>query len=322
MSDRYARQMVLPEIGAAGQARLAAASVVVVGAGGLGCPVLQYLAGAGVGRLVIVDHDRVEETNLHRQPLYTMADIGKLKAEAAAAALRRFNPGIAVDIVAERLTPQNATVLVAGADLVVDAADSFAVTYVLSDACLAIGKPMISASVIGLTGYVGAFCGGGPSYRAVFPDVAVEGGTCATVGVLGTAVAVLGSLQAHLAMHLLLGLEPTVLGRVVTFDAKRLAFGGFGFADSPEPEQFVPFIAPDSVTADDLVVDLRSLEEAPQSPFAGARRLDVDHVAALLAEPLSSRRIVLCCRSGQRALAAADRLREGGLDNLALVALG
>jgi len=314
--------VVLPEVGATGQARLASASVVVVGAGGLGCPVLQYLAGAGVGRLVIVDHDRVEETNLHRQPLYTMADIGALKVEAAAAALRRFNPGIAIDTVAERLTPQNATVLVAGADLVVDAADSFAATYVLSDACLVAGKPMISASVIGLTGYVGAFCGGVPSYRAVFPDVAVDGGTCATVGVLGTAVAVLGGLQAHLALHLLLGLEPSALGRVITFDARRLAFGGFGFADSPEPEQFVPFIAPDTVTADDLVVDLRSLEEAPKSPFAGARRLDVDHVTALLAEPPSSRRIVLCCRSGQRALAAADRLREGGLDNLALVALG
>jgi rhodanese-related sulfurtransferase len=109
---------------------------------------------------------------------------------------------------------------------------------------------------------------------------------------------------------------------VITFDARRLAFGGFGFADSPEPERFVPFIAPAEVTAEDLVVDLRSLEEAPQSPFAGARRLDVDHVVALLAEPSSSRRIVLCCRSGQRALAAADRLREGGLDNLALVALG
>ncbi len=322
MSERYARQMVLPEVGAAGQARLAAASVVVVGAGGLGCPVLQYLAGAGVGRLVIVDHDRVEETNLHRQPLYGMADIGTLKVEAADAALRRFNPGIAIDTLAERLTPQNATTLAAGADLVVDAADSFAVTYVLSDACLAAGKPMISASVIGLTGYVGAFCGGGPSYRAVFPDVAVDGGTCATVGVLGTAVAVLGGLQAHLALHLLLGLEPSALGRVITFDARRLAFGGFGFAGSPEPEQFVPFIAPESVTADDLVVDLRSLEEAPQSPFAGARRLDVDHVAALLAEPTSSRRIVLCCRSGQRALAAADRLREGGRGNLALVALG
>jgi molybdopterin/thiamine biosynthesis adenylyltransferase/rhodanese-related sulfurtransferase len=322
MSERYARQMVLPEVGAAGQARLAAASVVVVGAGGLGCPVLQDLAGAGVGRLVVVDHDRVEETNLHRQPLYTMADIGKLKAEAAAAALRRFNPAIAVEIVAERLTPQNAKTLVAGADLLVDAADSFAVTYVLSDACLAAAKPLVTASVIGMTGYAGAFCGGGPSYRAVFPDVAVEGGTCATLGVLGTAVAVLGGLQAHLALHLLLGLEPTVLGRVITFDARRLAFGGFAFAGSPEPERFVPFIAPDAVTADDLVVDLRSLEEAPRSPFAGARRLDVDHIAALLAEPPSSRRIVLCCRSGQRSLAAADRLREGGLDNLALVALG
>jgi molybdopterin/thiamine biosynthesis adenylyltransferase/rhodanese-related sulfurtransferase len=322
MSERYARQRVLSEVGTAGQARLAAASVVVVGAGGLGCPVLEYLAGAGVGRLTIVDHDRVEETNLHRQPLYAMADIGKLKADAACAALRRFNPEIAVEAVAERLTPQNAAALVGGADLIVDAADSFAVTYILSDACFAAAKPLVSASVIGMTGYAGAFCGGGPSYRAVFPDVSVEGGTCASVGVLGTAVAVLGSLQAHLALHLLLGLQPSVLGRVVTFDAKRLAFGGFGFAGSPEPESFVPFIAPASVTADDLVVDLRSLEEAPQSPFAGARRLQVDTVEALLQEPPPSRRIVLCCRSGQRALAAADRLRQRGVADLALVALG
>lgn len=322
MSERYARQLVLPEVGAAGQARLAAASVVLVGAGGLGCPVLQYLAGAGVGRLTIVDHDRVEETNLHRQPLYAMADIGKPKAEAARAAVRRFNPGITVETVAERLTPQNAAALVAGADLVVDAADSFAATYILSDACLAAAKPLVSASVIGMTGYAGAFCGGGPSYRAVFPDVSVEGGTCASVGVLGTAVSVLGGLQAHLALHLLLGLEPTVLGRVITFDARRLVFGGFGFAGSPEPERFVPFIAPASVTADDLVVDLRSLEEAPQSPFASARRLDVDRVGTLLAEPSAQRRIVLCCRSGQRALAAADRLHQLGIDNLALVALG
>ena len=322
MNERYARQLVLPDVGAAGQARLGAASVLVVGAGGLGCPVLQYLAGAGVGRLVIVDHDRVEETNLHRQPLYAMADIGKLKVDAAGAAVRRFNPGTVVEGLAERLTPQNATALLGGADLVVDAADSFAVTYILSDACLAAAKPLVSASVIGMTGYAGAFCGGGPSYRAVFPDVSVEGGTCASVGVLGTAVAVLGSLQAHLALHLLLGLQPSVLGRVITFDARRLAFAGFGFAGSPEPASFVPFIAPASVTADDLVVDLRSLEEAPQSPFAGARRLQVDTVEALLQEPPPSRRIVLCCRSGQRALAAADRLRQRGVADLALVALG
>jgi molybdopterin/thiamine biosynthesis adenylyltransferase/rhodanese-related sulfurtransferase len=322
MSDRYARQTVLGEVGAARQARLAAASVLVVGAGGLGCPVLQYLAGAGVGRLIVVDHDLVEETNLHRQPLYGMADIGKPKAQSARAALLRFNPSIAVDAVAERLTPQNVTSLVERADLVVDAADSFAATYILSDACHVAAKPLVSASVIGLTGYVGAFCGGGPSYRAVFPDVAVEGGTCATVGVLGTAVAVLGGLQAHLALHLLLGIEPTVLGRVITFDAAKLAFGGFGFAGSPEPGAYVPFIAPNAVSADDLVVDLRGLEEAPVSPFAGAHRLDVEHVAEIAMQPRAGQRIVLCCRSGQRALAAADRLRAQGIENMALVALG
>ncbi len=320
MTGRYARQVVLADVGLEGQARLAAASVLVVGAGGLGCPVLQYLAGAGVGRLAIVDHDRVEETNLHRQPLYSMADLGQLKAECAGAALQRFNPEIAVQPVPERLTPQNAAALVAEADLVVDAADSFAVTYMLSDACHDAGKPLVSASIVGLSGYAGVFCGGGPSYRAVFPEITSDGGTCATIGVLGTAVAVVGGLQAHLALHLLLGLQPGVLGRVFTFDARRPGFGGFDFTGSPEPECFVPFIAPAAVNDDDVVVDLRGLDEAPHSPFAGALRLDVDHVATLSAE--RSRRIVLCCRSGQRSLAAADKLRERGYANLALVALG
>jgi len=322
MTDRYVRQTVLGEVGATGQARLAAASVLVVGAGGLGCPVLQYLAGAGVGHIVIVDHDRVEETNLHRQPLYAMHDIGKPKAQAAGAILVRFNPQITVQAIVEHLTPQNAIRLVAAADVIVDAADSFAVTYILSDACQHAVKPLVSASVIGLTGYAGAFCGGGPSYRAVFPEVSTDVGTCATVGVLGTAVAVLGGLQAHLALHLLLGLEPPVLGRVVTFDAKRVAFGGFGFAGSAEPDASVPFIAPSAVTTDDLVVDLRGLDEAPVSPFAGARRLDVDHVEEIVTQPPPLRRIVLCCRSGQRSLMAAERLRARGVGNLALIALG
>jgi molybdopterin/thiamine biosynthesis adenylyltransferase/rhodanese-related sulfurtransferase len=318
---RYARQAVLGDVGPEGQARLASSSVLVIGAGGLGCPVLQYLAGAGVGRLVVVDHDTIEESNLHRQPLFGMADIGKSKAETAAARLRAFNPEIAVEALVERLTPQNVARLVAKADVIVDAADSFAATYVLSDACAAAAKPFVSASVIGLTGYVGVFCGGGPSYRAVFPEVSIDGGTCATVGVLGTAVAVLGSLQAHLVLALLLKFEPTVLGRVVTFDAKKLVFGGFGFEGSPEPEASVPFIAANEVAAGDLVIDLRRIDEAPQT-FAGGRRLDVDHVTEIATQPPPAGRIVLCCRSGQRALMAADRLRERGLSNLALVALG
>ena len=321
MTTRYARQAVLPQVGAAGQARLAVARALVVGAGGLGCPVLSYLAGAGVGHLAIVDHDVVEESNLHRQPLYGMDDLGKPKAEVAQARLLKFNPQIAIEALSERLTPQNAGDLVARADLVIDAADSFAVTYMLSDVCQQTAKPLISASVIGMTGYAGAFCGGGPSYRAVFPDVSVDSGTCATVGVLGTAVAVLGGLQAHLALNLLLGLEPTVLGRVITFDAQRAVFGGFGFAGTPEPDAFVPFIAPAAVAPDDSVVDLRSLEEAPQSPFAGAYRIEVEGIGRMPA-PERTRRVVLCCRSGQRSLMAADILRERGVTNLALVALG
>lgn len=323
MTNRYARQTILGEIGPAGQARLAAASVLVVGAGGLGCPVLQYLVGAGVGRITLVDHDTVEVTNLHRQPLYRMSDIGRLKVEAAREAMQGFNPEVRIDGYAERLTPQNAGALVEAADLVIDAADSFAVTYMLSDLCLAAAKPLISASVIGLTGYVGAFCGNGPSYRAVFPEVSIDGGTCDTVGVLGSAVAVLGSLQAHLALHVLLGFEPSPIGRVVTFDARRLAFGGFGFEGSPEPDASVPFIAPEAVRPDDIVVDLRGLDEAPVSPFAGARRLVVDTIEELGEELQGSGgRVVLACRSGQRSLMAADRLRARGITNLALVALG
>src|ERR1700681_1277921 len=177
--DRYSRQTILPEVGAAGQARLRGASVLVIGAGGLGSPVLQYLCAAGVGRLLIVDHDRVEESNLHRQPLYRMTDLGRPKVYAARAALLQANPEVRIDALEERLTAANAARLVAMADVVIDAADSFAVTYVLSDRCQRTNTPLVSASVLGLSGYVGAFCGGAPSYRAVFPEMPRAAGSCA-----------------------------------------------------------------------------------------------------------------------------------------------
>jgi molybdopterin/thiamine biosynthesis adenylyltransferase len=322
MTSRYARQLVLPQIGSAGQARIAASSVLVVGAGGLGSPVLQYLAGAGVGRITIVDHDTVEVTNLHRQPLYGMADIGVAKARAARDALLRINPEIFAEAIAERLTPQNAAELVAASDVVVDAADSFAATYMLSDACQAAGKPLVSASAVGLSGYVGAFCGGSPGYRAVFPEAPRQAGNCASIGVLGTVVSVLGGLQAHMVLHLLLDLSPSVLGQVVTFDAQRFAFGGFGFAGSPEPAEFAPFIPASAVTSADLVVDLRGRDEAPVLPFPNALRIGVDHIETLGGPSDLPQRIVLCCRSGQRALLAAGLLSTMGHHRLALVALG
>ena len=324
MTDRYSRQTILPEVGAAGQARLRDASVLVIGAGGLGSPVLQYLCAAGVGRLVIVDHDRVEESNLHRQPIYRMVDIGAFKAEAARAALQSANPHVRVEPVCDRLTPANVAGLVASSDLVVDAADSFAVTYVASDECFHVSKPLVSASVLGLSGYVGAFCGGAPSYRAVFPEMPRQAGSCATAGVLGTAVGVMGTLQAQMVLSILLGLDPPVLGQLVTVDFRTLRFGGFSFSDAREPTgAAVPFIAVDQVDTTDVVIDLRSLTEAPISPIPSALRIDVAGVEGDAGNTLPpAPRIVLCCRTGIRAWRAARALQKRGHTNLALIAFG
>jgi sulfur-carrier protein adenylyltransferase/sulfurtransferase len=323
MSDRYSRQSVLPEVGAAGQARLGAATVLVVGAGGLGCAVLQYLAAAGVGRLIVVDHDAVEESNLHRQPLYRMSDLGQLKVHAARAALLAMNPQLSIDAVAERLTAANAAQHVRRAQLVIDAADSLAVTYLLSDACQHNNLPLVSASVLGLAGYVGAFCGGAPSYRAVFPEMPRTVGSCATAGVLGSAVGVMGTLQAHLALALILDWRPSVLGRLISVDFRTLHVGGFSFAAAPEPSEApLAFIAPGEVGAADIVIDLRSLAETPVSPFPGAVRVGVEALEkAQLSFPREPR-IVLCCRTGVRAWRAARVLQSQGHANVALLAMG
>ena len=323
MSDRYARQIVLPEVGALGQARLGEARVLIVGAGGLGCPVLSYLTASGVGRLTIVDHDRVEESNLHRQPLYRMSDLGQLKAVAARAALLALNPAVRIEALAERLTPANAADLVGEAQVVVDAADSFAVTYVLSDACQEARRPLVSASALGLTGYAGAFCGGGPSYRAVFPELPRTAASCAEAGVLGSTVGSLGALQAQLALSLLLALEPSVLGRLVTIDARTLRFGGFSFAQAPEPVGLpLGFIAASEVAPSDIVIDLRSTIEAPQSPFPAALRIGVEALESSGHRFPPEARVVVCCRTGVRAWRAARALEAQGHRRLALIAFG
>jgi rhodanese-related sulfurtransferase len=221
------------------------------------------------------------------------------------------------------LTPANAAAWVSRAEVIVDAADSLALTYVLSDECLRQGKPLVSASVLGLSGYVGAFCGGAPSYRAVFPEMPRQAGSCAQSGVLGTAVGVMGTLQAHLTLSILLKLTPTVLGQLVSVDFRTLRFSGFSFASAREPSgPTLRFIAPEEVRDADLVIDLRSLTEAPTSPFPRVLRIDVEDVerAGLPEAPAS--RVVLCCRSGIRAWRAAQALQRAGHADLALIALG
>lgn len=314
--SRYARQMQVPGIGAEGQARLAAARVLIVGAGGLGCTVIPALAGAGVGRLTVIDPDKVELTNLHRQTLYTTADIGQPKAMAAAARARALNPDGQATAIVDRLDPANAPGLIAAADLVVDAADSFAVTYTLSDHCLAAGRPLISASVIGRAGYAGGFCAAAPSYRAVFPNLPAQAASCASAGVMGPAVAVLGAVQAQMALSVLIGLEPSPLGRIVTLDMASWRFGGFGFDGAAEAPGF-GFVAATQIGSEDTVIDLR-----PDGTVCTLPGAQVVAPGDLADWPIPMGRVVLCCSTGLRAWRGAQVLTARGATALALLADG
>ncbi|RVV99970.1 HesA/MoeB/ThiF family protein [Mesobaculum littorinae] len=318
---RYARQVAVPGVGPAAQARLRGATLLVVGAGGLGAPVLQYLVGAGVGAIRLVDPDRVDRGNLHRQTLFRETDLGQPKAVAAAETLRALNPDTRIDPVIGALDPGNVAQLAEGAAAVLDCADSFAVSYILSDHCLDAQLPLIHASVVGREGYAGGFCGGAPSLRAVFPDLPDRLGSCAEDGVLGPVVGVIGALQAQMALAVAAGLEPSPLGRVASFDAATWRMGGFGFSGAPEPEHAHRFIAADRIGADDFVVDLRRPDEGPLAHPA-ARRLTVEAIGAEGPRPKPGQRAVLCCRSGQRSWNAARRLAAVWDGDITLVALG
>jgi molybdopterin-synthase adenylyltransferase len=215
--DRYSRQLVLPEWSEAAQLALRQASVLVVGAGALGSPVASYLAGAGVGRLGIVDSDAVELSNLHRQTLHFTPDLGVPKAESAAAKLRFLNPEIVVDAYQARFAPA----MLEGADLVVDCSDSFATRYEVNAACCAARTPLVEGGVVGLSGLVMSIRPGASAcYRCAFPEPPPPGAapTCAEAGVLGPAAGVIGSLQALEALKLLAGLEGALLDAFLQVD--------------------------------------------------------------------------------------------------------
>lgn len=207
--NRFARHIVLPEIGGAGQVALARAHVAVIGCGGIGSPAIQYLAAAGVGRLTLIDSDTVEESNLQRQTIFTPADIGTAKTQAAAAWIARFDPAIAVVAHNVRIGRDNAASLLAGADVVLDGCDNFATRLAVSDACVALGIPLATGAVGRFQGQVANFAGhlpGQSCYRCFVGDAfdADDCDTCASEGVLGALVGMVGSLAAMAAMRVIL----------------------------------------------------------------------------------------------------------------------
>jgi sulfur-carrier protein adenylyltransferase/sulfurtransferase len=232
--DRYSRQLALPEIGEAGQRKLLASRVLLVGAGGLGSPAALYLAAAGVGHLVLVDDDRVERSNLQRQVLHGDADAGKLKADSGVAALRALNPGIEVAGVPVRLDAENARELLAGQHVVIDGSDNFATRYAVNEACVALGIPNVHGSVFRFEGQVSVFwpaCPGGcgPCYRCLYPEPPPPelSPSCAEAGVLGIVPGIIGLLQASEALKLLLGVGEPLVGRMIRYDALRSRFDEF-----------------------------------------------------------------------------------------------
>lgn len=226
---RYGRHLLLPQFGVAGQLRLKGSRVLVVGAGGLGSPVLLYLAAAGVGTLVVVDDDAVEESNLQRQILHSMATVGRPKTESAAAAVAALNPHVRVERVHARLSRHNALQLVSAADAVADCTDSIDARYTLSDACAHAAKPLVYGAISQFEGHVSTFrldTPDAPSYRDLYPKRAPPGAvqTCAAAGVLGVLPAVIGALQATELLKLLTGLGAPLGGRLLLYDALGMRF--------------------------------------------------------------------------------------------------
>ena len=220
--SRYSRHIILSEIGQKGQDKLTQAKVLVIGAGGLGCPILQYLAAAGIGTLGIVDFDTIEESNLQRQILFGMSTLGKNKALAAKERLEDLNPTISITAYPERLTNKNAISLFEEYDIIVDGTDNFTTRYLINDASLITNKPLVYGAIYKFEGQVSVFnYQNGPSYRCIFPTPPKTGSVanCSEVGVLGVLPGIVGSMQANEVLKLILGLGNILSGKLLCYNA-------------------------------------------------------------------------------------------------------
>jgi adenylyltransferase/sulfurtransferase len=330
----YSRQIALPEVGVAGQQRLHDGSVLVIGAGGLGVPVLQYLAAAGVGRIGIVDGDVVEASNLHRQPLYGVADIGKSKAAVAAARLREANPAITIAVHAERATAGNLSDWLARYDVVVECSDNFATKFVVNDAAVSLGKPAVFASVYQYEGQLQVYLPreDWPCLRCLWPEAPRDGlvGNCAQAGVLGPVPATLGAMQAMQALKILLGLAVEPAPALHVFDLLGMHWRTLRSARNPgcdhSPRNLqVPMTDPatlelefptlSAARASGLtLIDIREAwERASDDPAEQIEwHLPLSAFMQGSAALPQDGRYLLVCAHGVRSLALTEHLREMG----------
>ncbi len=230
---RYDRQIILPEIGIAGQQKLAKANILIIGAGGLGCPLLLYLAGAGIGHIGLIDNDVVEESNLHRQVLYHTADIGKYKSDVAAARLELFNPDVRFSSYPVRLTSQNAAELIGRYDLIIDGSDNFHTRYLVNDTCVLLKKPLVFGSIYQFEGQVSVFnLNGGPDYRSLYPEPPSpdEVPNCAESGVVGPLPGIIGSIMANEAIKIICDFGEVLSGQLFVFNALNNSSSLFKFS--------------------------------------------------------------------------------------------
>ena len=342
----YSRQMALKEVGAPGQARLRSSRVLVIGCGGLGVPVLQYLAGAGVGRIGMVDGDQLEASNLHRQTMYAFSDVGEYKAILAADRLRALNPEVDARAYTLRLNAENATELVSEYDLVVDCTDNFSTKFLLNDVCVRLRKPAIFSSVYQYEGQMQVVRPDrdGACLRCVWPEATRDGlvGNCAEAGVLGPVPGVFGSLQALEALKTLLDLPGQLGNELLVLDLLTMSTARVRIkraATCPDHASsrvvrpleaiagMVPLTDPLELSFDSLddaeaqglsVIDIREARELAETPTPSA---DARHIpmAELLhgGKPLAATgRHLLLCASGRRSLAATEELRARGQNNV------
>jgi sulfur-carrier protein adenylyltransferase/sulfurtransferase len=344
---RYQRHLSLREIGAAGQEKLKAARVLIVGAGGLGSPAALYLAAAGCGTLGLVDFDRVDVSNLQRQVLFDTAGLGQPKAEAGRARLASLNPEIRVIAHALELKAANVRAVLADYDLVVDGSDRLSTRYLVNDACVLLGRPLISAAIHRFEGQLMTYVpGSGPCYRCLFPE-ASDGlvANCAEAGVLGVLPGVLGTLQATEVLKLITGVGTPLLGRLLTYDALELRFQEFRVerrrdcavcGDAPTiteprdppaqsvrtppdgirrlaPRALHALLAPAAAAPAPPLIDVREPWEFDTSHLAGAHNIPLGELPRRIAEIPRTAGAVFICRSGGRSLRACQLALAAGV---------